>query len=721
MGKKKHGTSFFSSIWEVWLKSITKKYLLLFALLFIIPLALIYQLIIGSTESIVEEDITAKNAITANALAKRLDREILDIVLQLSLIADQEEDKPIDLQKMFRRSKEAVSNSSFIQSIYFIDLEKRIRFEAPFHSNSVITDYEYPPFDDIRWSLNFVVSDYMDNPRGEKAVTVAIPVLKNNVFYGTLIAELSQEYLSEVLKSVSIANGGFSYLVDRNGFVVASTMGQNMGRDLSQSTTYLKLLTENSGTMIDEKEGDLLAFHAMADGWGLVLGVPEDVAFQSVEKLSSLLTVGFLCILLFSLGLIGVGMKQNLYPIVQLTQLARDFSNETSLWEIERLKKYHSLDELGELMRTILIMGRGNLEKQAMLEEKERYLHDVIEGIPYAIVTLNNNGVVTHLNRSFEKLTGFSRENVRGMSIIDLPLKKDIYDFVVLQTLQSDRLTEDRETYILDVEGQTHMVKVKTSKFFNNKKENIGIIAVLEDISHIKLLEEHVKQREKLALIGQITSGIAHEIKNPLAILSGASELLREEVGEYHQEGTIWELTEDIYQVVSRMKGITSDFLNFAKIKQETTENICMRKLLDEVLHLLRIKLQETKIEVVRDYPDVVPMLKGSYGKLMQVYLNLFLNSIEAMPMGGTLTIRLYTVWKDTGRFIYVDVADTGIGIPQKDLQWLLNPFFSTKVEGSGLGLTIARDIVVEHGGQIHIESKPNYGTTISTDYPVEG
>lgn len=720
MGKKWSWTKVFSSIRDAWLKSITSKYLLLFAILFIIPLAFTYQFIIGSTQNIVEEDIMAKNDLTTNALAKRLSREISDVVLQLYLVAEQEDVKTIDLEKMFRRSKQAISNSAFIQSIYFLDQEKRIRFKAPFQTMKDMVVYDYPPFEDIRWSLNYAVSDYFKNPLGKNVVTVAIPVVSGSQhFHGTLIAELSQEYLSEILKSVSIANGGSGYLLDRNGFVVASTVEQNIGKDLSQSATFRKLLMENSGTMIDEEEGDLLAFHAMKDGWGLVLGISEEVAFFTLEKLSFLLTVGFFCILLFSLCLIAVGMRQNLYPMIQLTKLARDFSNEVSLREIQRLKKYRSLDELGELMRTVLTMGLSNIEKQAMLEEKERYLHDVIEGIPYAIVTLNNDGVVTHLNHAFEELTGFKRESVRGLPIVDLPLKKDDYDFVVLQTLQSDRLAEEQETYIVDAEGQTHMVKVKTSKFFNNHKENIGIIAVLEDISHIKLLEEYVKQQEKLALIGQITSGIAHEIKNPLAILSGASELLREEVAEYHQEGIIVELTEDIYQVVKRMKGITNDFLGFARIKQETSDQICMRKLLDEVLHLLRIKLQETKVDVVRDYPDDAPLIKGAYGKLMQVYLNLLLNSMDAMPAGGTLTIHVYSVRKDELPFLAVDIRDTGIGIPQKDLQWLFNPFYSTKVEGSGLGLTIARDIVVEHGGQIQINSELNNGTTITTYYPV--
>ncbi|WP_134701200.1 PAS domain-containing sensor histidine kinase [Ammoniphilus sp. YIM 78166] len=698
--------------------SITKKYLLIFSTLFIIPLVLIYYLIVDHANSILEEDIITKNGLHADALAKRLNREIQDVVLQLQLITETKDDGSLDHSKMFNRAKQTISNSSMIHSVFYVDEQQNIHFEAPFLPDLGQGKYRYPGFEDVRWSLNFHVSDQIRNVHGKSVVSIAIPVLaKDQRFKGILVAELSQEYLSEVLKSISITNQGFSFLLDRNGRVIASTDEGELGKDYSNDPVAIQLAMDAAGSMKEKYKGEqgIIAYHSMRDGWGLALGVPENIAFQSLNYLSKLLSFGFIAILMFSLGLIGVGMRQLLYPMVGLTKLARDFTKEQSLRRIQNLKKYHSPDELGVLMRTIVTVGLSNLDKQRMLEEKERYLRDVIEGIPYAIVTMDKAGVITHMNLAFERLTGFHRDLIIGLPIKDVPIKKEHMDFVALQHLQSGKITEENETYIMDAEGHKHIVKVVSSKFFDENQNEIGIIAMLEDISQLKLLEAHAKQREKLAVIGQITTGIAHEIKNPLAILSGASELLKEEVEDYQCGGMIEELTEDIHQVVKRMKVITNDFLKFAKINTDAVKPIRMDKLLDEVLHLLRIKLKECKVNVDRMVEENAACVEGKYDQLMQVYLNLILNSVDAMPEGGDLTVRVY---QEQER-VFVEIEDSGMGIPTQNLDWLYNPFFSTKEEGSGLGLTIARDIIVEHGGNIRIESEEKKGTRIITSFNI--
>jgi signal transduction histidine kinase len=235
----------------------------------------------------------------------------------------------------------------------------------------------------------------------------------------------------------------------------------------------------------------------------------------------------------------------------------------------------------------------------------------------------------------------------------------------------------------------------------------------------LKLLEEHAKQSEKLALIGQISTGIAHEIKNPLAILSGASELLKEEVDSEPRGESIDELVNDIYRVVRRMNGIVTQFLSFSKMNNEIDESIRMDKLLDEALQLLRVKLRDAKISTIKDYPPQQTTMIGKYNKLMQVFLNLIINSIEAMPNGGTLSIRTLVSTESGKRLFVVEVKDTGAGISDQTMEWLFNPFFTTKQEGSGLGLTIARDIVMEHGGELHIQSRVDEGTTMRCKFPI--
>jgi signal transduction histidine kinase len=182
--------------------------------------------------------------------------------------------------------------------------------------------------------------------------------------------------------------------------------------------------------------------------------------------------------------------------------------------------------------------------------------------------------------------------------------------------------------------------------------------------------------------------------------------MLLEEAEESECSEEIKELSADIYVVINRMKDIVENFLNFAKINKKQRENILLNSIIEEIIHLLRVKLNETKIQIIKKYEDD-SCIKGAYDQLIQVFLNSILNAIEAMPDGGSTTITI----KEENDRVLVIIEDTGIGINEQDLEWLFNPFFSTKESGSGLGLTIARDILAEHDAKLEMVSEMGKGT----------
>ncbi|MDQ7862605.1 histidine kinase dimerization/phospho-acceptor domain-containing protein [Peribacillus frigoritolerans] len=192
------------------------------------------------------------------------------------------------------------------------------------------------------------------------------------------------------------------------------------------------------------------------------------------------------------------------------------------------------------------------------------------------------------------------RDDMIGVHLSDLPIQSENGDFVLLQTLHSGKQGEEIESDIIDANGKKRMIKITTSRFYNEDLQTIGIIAVMQDISQMKLLEARLKQNDKLALIGQITSGLAHEIKNPLAILYGSAEMLLEEAEESECSEEIKELSADIYVVINRMKDIVENFLNFAKINKKQRESILLNSIIEEIIHLLRVKLNETKIQIIK-------------------------------------------------------------------------------------------------------------------------
>ncbi|MDQ0340570.1 PAS domain S-box-containing protein [Caldalkalibacillus uzonensis] len=695
-------------------KSIRLKYVVLFAITFIIPTLIIYQLIVGYAKQTIEQDIINTNVVTTDGMVKRLNNELTDVVLQLRLIVGNVEDHQLDVERIFHRSKLAISQSSIIHSIYLLNEDQLILFEAPFAPDIEPVYYDYPYFSQVYWSRNYAVSDFVTNPRGEGVVTVAIPVLSDRQqFKGVLIAELSNDYLSEVLKSFSVTNGHFSFLIDSQGRVIASTNEREIGVDLSAEAVFGHLDHDLYGVLKDHyrDEKSIIAYQTLRDGWSLVFGVPEYIAYEPIQKLSSVLTISFASILALSLLFIWTGMRNIVYPIVRLTNYAKRYREQIYYEPEENIYKYPD-DELGELWKTIISVGNSNYQKQKMLEEKERYLQDVLEGIPYGIITINKEAKISYVNKQFENMVGYCRKDMIGKPLSQLPIKQDD-DFLLLDALSSESSQGESESYIINSEGQKLIVKICTARFYNEQQEVIGSIAVLQDISQMKLLESRLKQNDKLALIGQITTGIAHEIKNPLAILSGSTELLLESAEEAACTEEVKELSLDIYQVVQRMKDTVNNFLSFAKINKRNKELIDIKDVMEEVLHLVRLKLRECRVIVDRHYAHPFKLI-GQRDQLIQAFLNLVLNAIEAMPDGGTLTVSIGTEGVgDHSKEKVVTITDTGAGIPEKDLEWLFDPFFSTKESGNGLGLTIARDIISEHNGELTIDSLVGEGTKV--------
>jgi signal transduction histidine kinase len=268
---------------------------------------------------------------------------------------------------------------------------------------------------------------------------------------------------------------------------------------------------------------------------------------------------------------------------------------------------------------------------------------------------------------------------------------------------------EDRETNWADGKGGTRILKVVTAPFYD------GLLAVVQDISQIRMLESHVKQSEQLALIGQITTGIAHELKNPLAVLASSSELLKDELHQSPVSEWVSTLVHDIDEEIRRMTLIVNEFLTLARTRQEKDTPVRLDQLLNRILHLLRIKLNEAGIEVRREFADAVPVIAGKSNKLVQVFLNLLLNSMEAMPAGGRILIRLGASEQE----VWVEIEDEGEGISEEHMRWLFNPFFSTKENGNGLGLSIAQDIMKEHRGRLEINSRLRKGTAVKCRFPI--
>jgi two-component system NtrC family sensor kinase len=243
-------------------------------------------------------------------------------------------------------------------------------------------------------------------------------------------------------------------------------------------------------------------------------------------------------------------------------------------------------------------------------------------------------------------------------------------------------------------------------------------IAFNRMIFELRGQQEQLVQSRKMAAIGTLTSGIAHELNNPLNNISLTTESLLEGLEDYNDEQKR-KLLGDIFNEVERASSTVKNLLDFTRTDISKLESVDVPGLIQNSLKLVANELTLNRIKAETQFEEGLPNIRGNFRNLQQVFLNLFVNSIHAMPEGGYLRVH---AGAENEKYVKVDVADTGSGIPQEHLQSIFDPFFTTKEvgKGTGLGLSICYSIIEKIGGRITVESELDKGTVFSVYLPMD-
>jgi two-component system NtrC family sensor kinase len=230
--------------------------------------------------------------------------------------------------------------------------------------------------------------------------------------------------------------------------------------------------------------------------------------------------------------------------------------------------------------------------------------------------------------------------------------------------------------------------------------------------------QDQLVQSRKIAAVGTLTSGIAHELNNPINNIVLTAESLKEDFRELSQEEAMG-LIQDILIQSERASEIVKGLLDFSRAEHPEFEALSVGGVIQDTLKLVRNQLTLSGIHVEQDIPPNLPPIYGERKSLQQVFLNLFINAIQAMLDGGTLQIRAHT--STDGQWMVIDVADTGVGIDPEHLSRIFDPFYTTKQvgRGTGLGLSVTYGIVEKHGGHIEVKSRVGAGATFIVTLPL--
>jgi PAS domain S-box-containing protein len=351
------------------------------------------------------------------------------------------------------------------------------------------------------------------------------------------------------------------------------------------------------------------------------------------------------------------------------------------------------------------------------LQKERDFIDAVLETAGALVVVLDRDGRILRFNRACEQTTGYSSEEVVGRHAWDLFVIPDEVDAVkaVFERLRGGKPRNDYENYWKGKDGCLRRISWSNTVLTDPNGKVDYIVAAGLDITDLKHMQEQLRKTERIAELGTLASGMAHEIGTPMNVILGRAEYLLQRVAD---EGTKKGLATIIAQV-ERITKVMNQLLAFARRKTPERRAVDLVQTIEDSLEMFQERMTQSRITVEKMIEAHMPSVHADRDQLIQVLINLVMNSIHAMPEGGRL--RLSLAREDS--HVRLGLSDTGHGMPEEIRSKVFEPFFTTKDfgKGTGLGLTVVKGIIEEHGGTIAVESAVDKGTTFWIRLPLDG
>jgi len=356
-------------------------------------------------------------------------------------------------------------------------------------------------------------------------------------------------------------------------------------------------------------------------------------------------------------------------------------------------------------------------KRNRQLESVFNFHKAIIQHINVGLITLDLTGQITFLNKSTVDLLGYSVADLEEKNISEILDKTDA-DSV---SLILDPPIREKEIFIIHRSGEKIPVSISSASLIDDENDHEGIILILNDITEVYNLKKQMERMDRLAMLGELSTGIAHEIRNPLAGIKANAQVLAD-IHEGNQD--ISDYTDRIVREIDRANKLLKEFFKFAKPSKPKLKNNDIEMIIDSVYLLLSPVLREHNISFKSNFSNLIPQVLVDADQIEQVILNLFLNAIDALK--NSERKRILTIETDTDNRKLIDksgktyskemvrirISDNGTGIEDPVLEKIFNPFFTTKTEGVGLGLSISSRLIEENSGTLDVESKMNDYTT---------
>jgi len=357
------------------------------------------------------------------------------------------------------------------------------------------------------------------------------------------------------------------------------------------------------------------------------------------------------------------------------------------------------------------------------IERLRNFNESIIQSISSGLILVDIQGKITYINRATENILGYTPDEVVGqdVQIFHISENKARRKLIGIPFDHPGDIDTRREGTIRRKDG----VDIPTGFAVNNHLDvhgsKIGEIIIFRDLTSVYKMQEEILRMDRLVSLGEISSGIAHEIRNPLAGIKTTAQAMGEEMEKNDSKR---EYLSRITKEIDRLNELLKMFFSFAKPQKPNLDFCHIKDVVNEITPLLIKDIGDRGITFAEKYDPSLPKVKVDVNQMRQVFLNLFLNAIHAMDNGGELRIEAEPAYSNPLRrskpdYVQVSVSDTGRGIPSHIISKIFDPFFTTKAKGVGLGLSISYQIIKSHGGTINVESREGNGTMFFITLPL--
>jgi len=508
-------------------------------------------------------------------------------------------------------------------------------------------------------------------------------------------------------------------IVDKDGLVLVSSDPAQAGKIVARRPPLSKLVQSPIVRQVRILAGlpqvyeVEYAFNVRKQPFGEVrVAVQTGLLLKSIEQqMRQWITIALLALVL-STVLAAVVSGAALAPIHDISdQLDRISAGEYDTATMTAEKTVESTDELGQVRRKIKQVGQQLRGVHEIFSSLRENMNSVMAGLEDGLILFTRDARAVMVSPAAEKFLGASASNFLGRRVTEIfPVGHPLFEAL---RLEGDDLREVASETELQTEEGSKRVGV-TVQVIQGAGERMGALVTLRDLDSIESINTQLQVSERLAALGRITAGVAHEVKNPLNSMRLWLENLKESLPPQTDDAAM-QAVNVLDAEIDRLDAVVKRFLDFSRPMDVRLEPTQLASVLEEVLEVAGPQLGRSKVQVAQLLPIDVPAVFGDRALLKQAILNLVLNAVEAMPNGGQLQLTL----SRRGDMAEITVGDTGRGIPVENRQKVFQLFFTTRPGGSGIGLASTFRIVQLHNGSIDFTTEVGRGTTFRIELPL--